>query len=125
MQNIVVFCANGTVELSHNIIISKSSPRLSFQSNQKYVLNPYLVDKNNIYLQPLCIKLETMKNILKNLDINEAAFGYLKLKFPILSDAKVEESIVIPFINYCPYIHQLTQNLEFENKMILIEKKHR
>jgi hypothetical protein len=124
MQNIVASYENGTVELSHNIVISKSSSRQSFESNQKYVLNPNLVDKNNIYLQPLRIELETMKNFVKDLDINEAAFGYLKLKFPILSYAKIEESIVIPFINYCPQIHQLIQNLEFENKMILIEKKH-
>jgi hypothetical protein len=46
------------------------------------------------------------------------------LKFPTLSDAKVEESNVILFINYCPQTHQLTQNIEFENKMIPIEKKH-
>lgn len=58
------------------------------------------------------------------MDINEGAFGYLKLKFPILSDAKIEKSIVIPFINYCSQIHKLTQNLEFENKIISIEKKH-
>jgi hypothetical protein len=124
MQNIVAYCANGTIELSHNIIKSKSCPRLSFESNQKYVLNPNLVDKNNIYLQQLRIKLETMKNFVKDLDINEAVFGYLQLKFPTLSDAKVEESNVILFINYCPQTHQLTQNIEFENKMIPIEKKH-
>jgi hypothetical protein len=103
MQNIVASCANGTVELSHNIIISKSSPRQTFESNQKYVLSPNLVDKNNIYLQPLRIKLELLKFGHKR-----SSFRIFKVEIPNLIRRKSREkhcqALSDPSINTKPRI---------------------
>jgi len=44
-------------------------------------------------LPPLHIKLGLMKNFVKALDRNGAAFLYLRQKSPLLTDAKIREGV--------------------------------
>jgi hypothetical protein len=52
----------------------------------KTVIYKPLVDRRNIILPPLHIKLGLMKNFVKAMDRNGDGFQYLKLKFPILKE---------------------------------------
>ncbi|XP_076545221.1 uncharacterized protein LOC143305439 [Osmia lignaria lignaria] len=97
--------------------VSKQPLRKSFHLAKNNVQYNSLVDKNNIYLSPLHIKLEITKKFVKGMDKNEAAVQYLKLKFPALSEAKIKEGIFIG-----PQIRTLFKDKESENKMSQIEK---
>jgi hypothetical protein len=46
-----------------------------------------------------------------------ATFKYLKLKDPVLREAKIKVEVFIGL-----YVHQLTQYIEIENKMVSIEE---
>jgi hypothetical protein len=61
----------------------------------KNVIYKPLVDRRNIILPPLHIKLGLMKNFVKAMDRNGDGFQYLKLKFPTLSDSKIKEGIFV------------------------------
>ena len=56
--------------------------------------NP-LVDMNKVLLPPLHIKLGLMKNFVKALHKNGAAFQHLSTVFPGLSAAKLKEGIFV------------------------------
>lgn len=54
-----------------------------------------LVQKENVILSPLHIKLGIIKQFVKALQQYKPAFQYLKTKFPKISDAKIKEGIFV------------------------------
>jgi len=57
--------------------------------------NKPLVQPSKIFLPSMHLKLGLMKNFVKAMNQEEAAFTYLWKKFPRLSEAKPKESICI------------------------------
>lgn len=76
------------------------------------IANLPLVDRQNVILPPLHIKLGLIKQLVKALDKESAAFKYLIQKFPALSEAKVKEGIFVG-----PDIRQLLNDDNFELTM--------
>lgn len=79
------------------------------QPGLKNVIHEPLVDKDNIILPPLHIKLGLMKNFVKGLDTTSEAFTYLRSKFPQVSDAKIKEGIFVG-----PQIRTVIAGIHFE-----------
>ena len=71
-----------------------------------------LVNRDNIILPPLHIKLGCMKQYVKALDVSGRCFKYIRSKFAYLSDAKVEGGIFTG-----PEIRTLMKDKEFVKKM--------
>ena len=71
--------------------------------------NP-LVDMNKVLLPPLHIKLGLMKNFVKALHKNGAAFQHLSTVFPSLSAAKLKEGIFVG-----PQIREVLKDTDFED----------
>jgi hypothetical protein len=59
------------------------------------VENQPLVDPSKVLLPSMHLNLGLMKNVVKAMNQEEAAFTYLREKFPRLSDAKLKEGIFI------------------------------
>ena len=57
--------------------------------------NQPLVDPSKIFLPSMHLKLGLMKNSVKAMNQEEAAFTYLREKFPRLSAAKLKEGSYI------------------------------
>ena len=57
------------------------------------VENQPLVELSEILLSSMHLKLGLTKNSVKTMNQEEAAFTYLREKFPRLSEAKLKESI--------------------------------
>ncbi len=76
------------------------------------ISNPPLVERQNVILPPLHIKLGLVKQLVKALDKESAAFRYLIQIFPKLSDAKIKEGIFVG-----PQIRQLLKDNQFEQTM--------
>ncbi|KAK2578077.1 hypothetical protein KPH14_001025 [Odynerus spinipes] len=91
--------------------------RTNFIPGEKNIKFKNLIDKENIYLPPLHIKLGLIKNFVKAMDFNGAAFQYLATKFPKLSKAKIKEGVFIG-----PQIKALMNDEEFEEIMSPLEK---
>ena len=77
--------------------------------------NP-LVDMNKVLLPPLHIKLGLMKNFVKALHKNGAAFQHLSTVFPGLSAAKLKEGIFVG-----PQIREVLKDTDFEEILNLKE----
>jgi hypothetical protein len=77
--------------------------------NKNVIYKP-LVDRRNKILPPLHIKLGLTKNFVKAMDRNGDGFQYLKLKFPVLSDARIKEGIFVG-----PHIRELLKDEHFES----------
>ena len=77
--------------------------------------NP-LVDMNKVLLPPLHIKLGLMKNFVKALHKNGAAFEHLPTVFPGLSAAKLKEGIFVG-----PQIREVLKDNDFEELLNLKE----
>ena len=77
--------------------------------------NP-LVDINKVLLPPLHIKLGLMKNFVKALHKNGAAFQHLSTVFPGLSAAKFKEGIFVG-----PQIREVLKDTDFEEHLNLKE----
>ena len=92
--------------------------RKTYKPGMKNITHNSLVDKDNIYLPPLHLKLGIMKNFVKGMDHDRAAFKYLQLKFPGLSEAKIKEGIFIG-----PQIRALMDDAQFNRMMSTKEKK--
>ncbi|UYV71170.1 hypothetical protein LAZ67_8001999 [Cordylochernes scorpioides] len=93
--------------------IKKSWPnREIFTPGHKNILNPPLIDSENIYLPRLHIKLGLMKKFVKAMDRNASGFVYLKQKCSNISDAKFKEGIFVG-----PQIRELPQNGNFQNSL--------
>ena len=76
--------------------------------------NP-LVDMNKVLLPPLHIKLGLMKNFVKALHKNGAAFQHLSIVFPGLSAAKLKEGIFVG------PIQEVLKDTDFEELLNLKE----
>ena len=79
--------------------------------------NP-LVDMSKRLLPPLHIKLGLMKNFVKALHKNDAAFQHLFTVFPDLSPAKLREGIFVG-----PQIREVLKDTHFEELLNLKELK--
>ena len=77
--------------------------------------NP-LVDMNKVLLPPLHIKLGLMKNFVKALHKNGAAFQHLSTVFPSLSAAKLKDGIFVR-----PQIREVLKDTDFEELLYLKE----
>ncbi|UYV70517.1 hypothetical protein LAZ67_7003387 [Cordylochernes scorpioides] len=90
----------------------QQSDDTNFEAGHKNIVNPPLIDSENIYLPPLHIRLELMKNFVKAMDRNASGFAYLKQKCSNMSDAKIKEGIFVG-----PQIRELPQNGNFQNSL--------
>lgn len=81
------------------------------------VIHESFVDRENILLPPLHIKLGLMKQYVKALDKNGKCFQYLQSKFPNLTHAKVKEGIFTG-----PDIRTIMKDDNFVTCMNSIEK---
>ena len=61
-----------------------------------------------VLLPPLHIKLDLMRNFVKVMDKNGAAFQHLSTVFPGLSDAKLKEGIFVR-----PQIREVLKDTDF------------
>ena len=68
-------------------------PRNTMKPEQKNIVNDPLIDRKNIILPPLHIKLGQMKQLVKALDRSEDCFRYICLTFPGLSCEKKKAGI--------------------------------
>ena len=76
-----------------------------------------LVDPAKIYLPPLHIKLGLMKNYVKPTNKEGEGFPYLRQMFPRITDAKINEGIVVG-----PQIRHVMSDKRFENLLVGPEK---
>ncbi|UYV69584.1 hypothetical protein LAZ67_6004025 [Cordylochernes scorpioides] len=94
----------------------QQSDDTNFEAGHKHIVNPSLIDSENIYLPPLHIKLGLMKNFVKAMDRNASGFAYLKQKCSSISDAKIKEGIFVE-----PQIRELLQDGNFQNSLNEVE----
>ena len=59
------------------------------------VENQPLVEPSKILLPSMHLKLGLVKNFVKAMNQDEAAFTYFRVKFPRLSEANVKEDIFV------------------------------
>ena len=69
-------------------------------------------------MSPLHIKIGIVKNFVKAIVRNGNAFGYLKSKFPKISEAKIKGRVFIG-----PQIRELVQDSEFDECLSSEERK--
>ena len=81
------------------------------------ILHPALVDRSNVILPPLHIKLGRMKQFVKALNKEGACFKYIQEKFPYMNAEKVEEGVFVG-----PQIRKLTEDTQFLSTMMDVEK---
>lgn len=82
------------------------------------IINDALIDKNNIILPPLHIKLGLMKNFVKAIKNNVGAIEYLQRAFPKLSIEKVKAGVFIG-----PQIRKLFDDDDFIEVLNLKERE--
>ena len=114
-QSTVVFYVSGIVEL-YPSITSRLWSRSTFVPGQHSLKENPLVDMNKVFLPPLHIKLGLMKNFVKALHKNGAAFQHLSTVFPGLSAAKLKEGIFVG-----PQIREVLKDADFEELLNLKE----
>ena len=79
-----------------NVTARKDWPaRKSLEPGILNVENQPLVEPSKILLPSMHLKLGLMKTFVKAMNQEEAAFTYLKERFPTLSEGKLKESIFI------------------------------
>ena len=93
-------------------------PRTTFSHGRENVKSAYLVDLQNILLPPLHIKLGLMKNYTKALDKDGPVFGFLRMKFPCISEAKLRAGVFDG-----PQIRELIKDDGFVQEMNALEKR--
>ncbi|GBN31006.1 hypothetical protein AVEN_38582-1 [Araneus ventricosus] len=99
-------------------IVRKWPCRETFTPGQKNVVHDPLVQKENIYLPPLHIKLGLIKQFVKAMDKTGDGFNFLKTKFPLLSEAIIKEGIFVG-----PQIRQLAKDSKFMKHLNRKEKR--
>ena len=116
-QSTVVFSVSGIVELYSSITSRKTGgSRSTFVPGEHSLKENPLVDMKKVLLPPLHIKLGLMKNFVKALHKNGAAFQHLSTVFPGLSAAKLKEGIFVG-----PQIREVLKNTDFEKLLNLKE----
>ena len=93
--------------------------RESFTPGYRNILHSAFVDRSNVILPPLHIKLGLMKQ-LKALNKEGACFKYIQEKFLNMSAEKVRKSVFVG-----PQIRTLTKDALFLSTMTDVEKKAR
>ena len=93
--------------------------RESLTPGCKNILNPALVDRYNVILLPLYIKLGLLKQFVKALNKEGACFKYTQDKFPNLSAEKVKQGVFVG-----PQMRKLTKDPQFLSTIADVEKKH-
>ena len=78
----------------------------------KNMIHVGLVEHSKILLPSLHIKLGLMKNFVKALDRDGAAFKYLISKFPKLNLEKIKASVFVGL-----QIRELVVNIQFDNNL--------
>ena len=95
-QSTAVFSVSGIVELYPSITSRKTGgSRSTFVTGEHNLKENPLVDMKKVLLPPLHIKIGLMKNFVKALHKNGAAFQHLSTVFPGLSAAKLKEGIFV------------------------------
>ena len=102
-------CCWGSRAWDKHYTVKVCSERDFFEIGQRNVAEDPLVDNKNVILPPLRIKLGTVKNFLEAIMRNGNAFGYLKSKFPKLSEAQIKVGVFIG-----PSIRELMQDSVFD-----------
>lgn len=92
--------------------------RNSLIPGDKNIINEPLVDRKNIILPPLHIKLGLMKQFVKALDHTGDCFGYICSNFPSLSDEKKKAGIFDG-----PQIRTLLKDPHFVTTMTAVEAR--
>lgn len=91
--------------------------RQTLTPGSKNVLHDPLVNTTKILLPPLHIKLGLIKQFIKAMKLNDSdAFNHIFIKFPNLSQAKIDEGVLDG-----PQIRALINDEEFQNKMTTLE----
>lgn len=93
------------------------SPRTDFSEGKNNVKWEPLVDPKKVLIPPLHLKLGLMKQFVKALDKDSAAFKYLQDLFPKLSEAKVRAGVFVG-----PQIRKIIQCKEFSLKLTRVQK---
>ena len=94
----------------HEHHLKKEWPKEAFcKQVQKNVKYTSLVEASKILLPSLHIKLGLMKNFVKAMNQDGAAFKYICNKFPVLSQAKLKEVIIVG-----PQINKLSKDEDFD-----------
>ena len=118
-QSTVVFSVSGIVELYPSITSRNTGglEALFFLANtaSRRIL---WVDMNKVLLPPLHIKLGLMKNFMKALHKNGAAFQHLSTVFPGLRAAKLKGGIFVR-----PQIREVLKDTDFEELLNLKEMR--
>lgn len=69
--------------------------RKGLDPGSKNAMNEHLVPPSKVILPPLHVKLGSIKQLVKAMRINHSeAFNHLFLKFPKLSEAKINEGVL-------------------------------
>ena len=92
--------------------------RESLAPGCKNISHPALVDRSNVILPPLHMKLVLMKQFVKALNKEGACFKYIQDKFPNLSAEKVKQGVF-----FGPQIRKLPKDPQFLSTMTDVEKK--
>lgn len=80
--------------------------------------NGPLADRKKIFLPPLHIKLDLIKNLVKASNKDREAFKHLKTKFPRISEATLNEGISVG-----PQIREIFKDPLFTSKLVDEEKR--
>ena len=92
--------------------------RESLTPGYRNILHPALVDRSNVILPPLHIKLGLMKQLVKALNKEDACFKCIQEKFCYMIVEKVKEDVFVG-----PQIRKLTKDAQFLSTMMDVEKK--
>ena len=92
--------------------------RTGFVVDEKNVKWQPLLSKERILMPPLHIKLGLMKQFVRALDHESAAFKHLEAVFTKLSEAKIKAGVFVG-----PQIRKLMQDLQFPRKLLPPEKR--
>ena len=91
--------------------------RESFTPGYRNISHLALVDRSNVILPTVHIKIGLMKQFVKALNNENACFRYIREKFPDLYAEKVKEGVFVG-----RQIRKLTQYLKFLSTMTNVEK---
>ena len=82
--------------------------RESLTADCRNILHPTLVDRSNVILSQLHIKLGLMKQFVKALKKKGACFKYIQKKFSYMSTEKDKEGVFVG-----PQIRKLIKDVQF------------
>ena len=115
-QSTVAFCLWDSRAVSQHYKQKDWGSRSTFVPGEHSLKENPLVDLNKVLLPPLHTKLGLMKNFVKALHKNGAAFQHLSTVFPGLSAAKLKEGIFVG-----PQIREVLKDTDFEELLNLKE----